>query len=71
MKKVISVNAYADSKTAQYRLEVINYYRRFGLEATLAAFPVKRSVLFLWQKKLKDSGGRLASLIPQSTRPQT
>jgi len=36
MKKIISVNAYADSKTAQYRLEVINYYRRFGLEATLA-----------------------------------
>lgn len=69
MKKVVSTSAFADSDTAQYRLKVIRYYRRFGLDATLSAFPIKRSTLFLWQKALKDSGGRLGSLIPQSTRP--
>lgn len=69
MKKVISINAHADSETGAYRLKVINYYRKFGLSATLSAFPVKRSTLFLWQKILKDNHGRLASLIPKSTRP--
>lgn len=69
MKKVISINAHADSETGVYRLKVINYYRKFGLSATLAAFPVKRSTLFLWQKILKDNHGRLVSLIPKSTRP--
>jgi transposase InsO family protein len=69
MKKVISCRAFADSDTAQYRLRVLTYYHRFGLEATLAAFPVKRSTLYLWQRKLKTSGGRLSSLVPRSSRP--
>jgi hypothetical protein len=69
MKKVISVNAFSDSETAKYRLKVILYYQKFGVEATLAAFPVKRSTLFLWQKTLKESRGKLLSLIPTSSRP--
>lgn len=69
MKQVISINAHADSDTAKYRLKVIDYYQRFGLEATLVAFPVKRSTLFLWQKVLKENKGRLSSLIPKSTKP--
>jgi transposase InsO family protein len=69
MKKVISLSAFADSETAQYRLRVIKYYQQFGLEATLSAFPVKRSTVFLWQKTLKDNRGRLSSLIPKSSRP--
>lgn len=70
MKKVTSTTAFADSDTAQYRLRVIEYYQQFGITATLAAFPVKRSTIFLWQKTLKDSGGRLSSLIPRSSRPK-
>ena len=70
MKTVISLNSFNKSQTAQYRLKVIDYYQDFGLKATLSVFPVKRSSLFLWQKKLKDSGGRLMSLIPKSTRPR-
>lgn len=71
MKKVISCSAFADSDTAQYRLRVITYYQQFGMAAALSAFPVKRSTVFLWQKTLKESGGRLASLIPKSSRPHT
>lgn len=71
MKKVASITAYADSDTAQYRLRVIKYYQQFGIAATLAAFPVGRSTVFLWQKTFKDSGGRLSSLIPCSSRPKT
>ena len=71
MKKVVSLSAFADSDTAQYRFKVVKYYQGFGMKATLATFPVKRSTVFLWQKKLKNSGGRLSSLIPQSSRPHT
>lgn len=70
MKKVISINAFSDSETAKYRLKVILYYKRHGLSATLDAFPVKRSTIFLWQKTLKESGGKLQSLIPKSSRPK-
>lgn len=71
MKKVVSLNAYADSDTAQYRLKVVEYYQQFGITATLSAFPVKRSTVFLWQKTLKDHGGQLSSLIPVSSKPRS
>ncbi len=69
MKKVISVNAFSDSETAKYRLQVILHYQQFGMKAALAAFPVKRSTILLWQSTLKGSGGKLSSLIPHSSRP--
>lgn len=69
MKKVVSINAHADSHTAKYRLRVIKYYQRFGLDATLAAFPVGKSSIYSWQKKLRDSKGKLSCLIPKTTRP--
>ena len=69
MRKVISCGAFADSDTAQYRLKVVKYFQQFGIKATLSAFPVKRSTVFLWQKTLKESGGRLSSLVPKSSRP--
>ena len=49
------MHAFADSDTARYRLRVIEYCNKFGIDATLAAFPVKRSTVFLWKKTLKDS----------------
>ena len=70
MKTVISISSFNKSQTAQYRLKTIEYYQQFGLEATLSAFPVKRSTLFLWQKKLKDGKGKLTSLLPELTRPK-
>ena len=71
MKKVASIRAFADNDTAKYRLKVIEYYTSFGLSATLAAFPVKRSTVFLWQKVLKENSGRLFCLVPKSSRPHT
>lgn len=70
MKRVISINAHANNKTAQYRLDAIKFYQQFGLKATMAAFPVKRSTVLLWQQKLKENKGRLFSLIPRSTKPK-
>lgn len=69
MKKVISMSAYADSDTAKYRFQVIEFYQQFGIKATLKAFPVKRSSVFNWQKTFKSNGKRLLSLIPKSSKP--
>jgi len=69
MKTVISINQFDKYEIAKYRLKVINHYQQFGLESTLNAYPVKRSTLFLWLKKLKDGQGKLTSLIPLTTRP--
>jgi len=71
MKKIVApITAFDSSQVARYRLRVVIYYRQFGIKATLAAFPVGRSSIFSWQKKLFANKGSLISLIPQSTKPK-
>lgn len=70
MKKVISISAFADSDTARYRLQVIEFYQQFGIKAALKAFPVKRSTVFNWQKIFVENGKNLSSLVPRSSRPK-
>lgn len=53
------------------RLKIIEFFDEFGLLATKKAFNCGRSIVFLWKKKLKESGGKLSSLAPQSKAPRT
>ena len=72
------VNAYEDglryrymiTEKAKYKAKVLVFWEKHGLEATMDAFPVKRSTLFLWKKKLKESGGKLESLNNASRSPK-
>ena len=64
-----SLNRYDNTEVAKFRLKVIKFHNQFGTKPTLAAFPVKRSTIFLWKKTLKDSHGKLKSLVPLSTKP--
>lgn len=54
---------------AKHKARVLAFYQKHGLVATLDAFPVRRSTLFLWQKKLKEEQGKLESLNDQSRDP--
>ena len=64
-----SLMSYDNTEVAKFRLKVIKFHNQFGTKPTLKAFPVSRSTIFLWKKTLKDSQGKLNSLIPQSTKP--
>ena len=52
------------------RTEILAFWRKHGIPATLDAFPVKRRTLFLWQQKLKTGGGKLDVLNNQSRAPR-
>lgn len=65
-----SLLRYDTTKVAQYRLEAVKFFEEFGLKATKKAFKVSKTTLYRWKKTLKDNGGRLPSLIPQSTKPK-
>jgi transposase InsO family protein len=71
MKTLNSTMPFETSDVAKFRLHVIEFSDRHGVKATLDAFNVKRSTFFYWKKKYKDSGKRLISLVPKSTRPKT
>lgn len=62
---------YMITDKAKYKARVLAFYQKHGLVAALDAFPVKRSTLFLWQKKLKEGQGKLESLNDQSRSPAT
>jgi len=55
------------TKEAETRLKIIKYWNKYGLEATEDAFGAKRSTLYGWWKKYKESGYKIESLNPGST----
>jgi len=55
---------------AQRRLQILDFWRRHGLDATREAFQVSRRTLFAWRAKFRAEGGNLAALVPRSTAPK-
>lgn len=52
------------------RLKIISFFDQYGEAPTKQAFNLSRSTIYLWKKKLKDSGGKLVSLASKSKRPR-
>lgn len=52
---------------AKERLRILNYWKKYGLEATRDAFGAKRSTLYYWQKIYREGGYRLDNLNPGKT----
>jgi len=55
---------------AKFKAKVLSFWTCHGLEATLDAFPVKRSTLFLWKQKVKTGCGKLESLNELTRAPK-
>ena len=66
-----SLQRFSESEIAQQRMKIITLYDQYGEQATKHAFGADRKVISRWKKRLTDSGGRLSSLVPVSTRPHT
>jgi IS30 family transposase len=50
-------------------MEVLSFFKEFGLKATKKAFKVSKTTLYRWRKALFNNQGKLSSLIPKSTKP--
>jgi transposase InsO family protein len=53
------------------RLKIIEFFEEFGEEATKKAFNKSRSTVFLWKQNIKNSGGFLSALKPDSKAPKS
>lgn len=58
------------TETALKRIEILNFYKKYGLSPTLEAFKISKRTLYRWQAKLKASQGRLESLNNKPRRPK-
>jgi transposase len=52
------------------RVKVIDFFDKYGLSATKEAFGVGRATIYLWKRKLKESGGKLSGLASKSKTPK-
>lgn len=52
------------------RIRVIEFFDKYGIEATREAFGVGRSNIYLWKKRLRESNNDLLSLVPGSRVPK-
>jgi len=71
MKTLNNSLTFDSSDPAKFRLHVIEFAHKYGVQVALEAFEVKRSTFFYWKKKYQDSGKKLVSLVPKSTRPKS
>jgi transposase len=69
MKTLQNSFKFESSDVAQFHLKVIEYYYQYGRTPTMDAFEVKSSTLYDWINAYEDSGKKLISLVPASTRP--
>lgn len=70
MKTIPAALKAETSDPAQFRLKVLTHTQRFGWQSASHAYNVARSTIFLWQKTLRDGGGRVITLVPKSTTPK-
>jgi len=71
--KYISNIAHLDDKAKQiiyHRVQIIEFFKEFGLLPAKKAYKVSRSTIYSWQGKLKGSGGKLSSLTPLDKAPK-
>ena len=58
------------SEKAQDRYRALQFWERYGLEATIEAFKVKRRTLYNWRKQLREGNEDIESLNEKSRAPR-
>ena len=70
MERLIRASRFSKSEEAQFRLKVTEFSEKHGVRLAVEAFGVPRATIYRWRRCLKDSQGKLDSLIPKSRRPK-
>ena len=58
------------SDKAQQRYRALLFWEKYGLEATMEAFKVKRRTLYNWRKQLSEGNEDIESLNEKSRAPR-
>ena len=69
-KMLSSLRRFSGDEVAQQRHRIMAFYDKYGEQATKEAFGADRKVISRWREKLRQHGGALEGLVPESTRPK-
>jgi len=62
---------YMITEKAQEKARILVFWEKHGLQATLDAFPAKRSTLYAWKKRWEEGGKKIEALNERSRVPRT
>ena len=62
---------YMFTERAKYKVGVLIFWEKHGLEAALDAFPVKRSTIYSWKQAWIKEGKKIEALNDKSKSPRT
>jgi len=60
---------YMITEKAKKKAEIVCFFDKFGLEATISAFKISKSLIYLWRKTLRENKGNIESLNEKSKAP--
>jgi len=70
MHTINTALCFDSNDKARLELQVINLLEKSGWSSVKIAFPgISRATVYRWRKRFNDSGRKLNSLIPKSTKP--
>ena len=69
LKSSVAYAKHTQRQEIDKRIKIIKFFDKHGAETTKEAFGVSRSTVYIWKKKLKESGGKLISLAAGSRTP--
>ena len=55
---------------AMKKAEIVNFFEKFGLDATVSAFKVSKTRIYVWRQVLQVNNGRVEALVEQNRRPK-
>jgi len=61
---------YMIQDKAKKKAEIVYFFRKYGLEPTIAAFKYSKSSIYLWDKTLRENKGRIESLNGKPKAPK-
>jgi putative transposase len=69
MQVIEDIIGHPQRNAIEKRLRIIEFFDKWGAEATKEAHTKSRATIYLWKQHLKASGGKLSSLAPHHKAP--
>ncbi len=61
---------YMIQAKAKKKAEIVSFFEKYGLDATISAFKISKSSIYAWRKTLRQNQGRIESLNEKSKAPK-
>jgi transposase InsO family protein len=69
MDSIRELEGHPQEKEIRRRLQILDFFKKYGAEATKEAFGVGRSTVYGWKKRVREGEGRACALAPRSREP--